>query len=517
MKAESVIAASSPSQFFLWSRLNPVKSLMPRLFVRVVALLTLVVAPATVAPVAAQTVPVIETVIPFDSAGRITVMTPTVATRLKLSAPEWPVTDGFREARLFRTDGGSTVLVVQRTDGAVARYALSPDATTAVRRVVDAALVAQGTGADRLVGTGRGAGTGLDVSQPAGNAFVRNQALLGLIAYGPASAALLSDRSGAAAAGAYFLAAGTSFFVAANTVKHRTVTRAQASRAAHGGTRGALTGLGIAAIADADGGPAWGAPILAGAIGGTIVGYHQARGLSDGEAASAGLFADLSALTTLGIGGLSGVFKGRTYQETYEYATPNGPQSYTYTRTDNSLRGPAKATIGTAIGVSTLGYAFGPRYARRAAYNVTQGDVSMVFTSALIGGAALSAVPGESAREPVQFGVATAGILAGALFGDRVFVRHRDRTAADGTLAQLGAVAGALMGAGVAAMGDATGQVTLGMASVGGLIGLAAADNIIAPAKDAGPLRGIMQSTSRALDGRLFVSLGPVSTVRFTF
>ena len=68
-----------------------------------------------------------------------------------------------------------------------------------------------------------------------------------------------TNLTGSIAAGGYFLAAGTSFFVAANMVQGRVVTRAQAARAAHGGTRGALVGVGIAAIANADGGPGWGA------------------------------------------------------------------------------------------------------------------------------------------------------------------------------------------------------------------------------------------------------------------
>ncbi len=264
-------------------------------------------------PMGAQSLPVIETLVPLDSARRITVISPTLVTRLGLVSPTWPVVGAFREARLYRIDGGSHVLVVQRIDSTVARFSLDAAAVSSLQNAVGVGLLAQGRGGDRLLG----AGSGVVVSQPAGNTFVRNQTFLGLIAYGPATAALLSKSSAAAAAGGYFLAAGTSFFVAANTVKGRVVTRAQAARAAHGGTRGALTGLGIAAIANADGGPGWGAPILAGAIGGTIAGFHQARGLSDGEAASAGFFADLAAITALGIGGSTGSFEGRKTVVTY--------------------------------------------------------------------------------------------------------------------------------------------------------------------------------------------------------
>lgn len=474
-------------------------------------LLTIVPLTATMTrPLAAQRIPVVESSVPFDSAGRITVITPTLAARLGLAAPTWPVIGSFREARLYRADSGPAVLVVQRTDGAVARFSLEDDAVASLQRAVTTGLLAQGRGGDRLVA----AGTGFEVSQPAGNAFVRNQTLLGLAAYGPATAALLSRSSGAAAAGGYFLAAGTSFFVAANMVKDRTVTRAQASRAAHGGTRGAITGLAIAAIADAEGGPAWGGPILAGAIGGTIAGFRQARGLSDGEAAGAGLFADLGALTTIGIAGASGAFQGREYEEPFE---PGFPERGTYTRSDNSLRGPGKAAIGAAIGANIVGYALGPRYARRAAYNVTAGDVSMVYSGAVLGGFALSALPGNKADDAVVYSLATGGILVGALLADRGFVRSADRTSADGTLAQLGALAGALMGGGLAAITESGRQGTFALGAIGGTLGIIAADGIIKPAGDAGPLRGIMQTSARAMDGRVFVSLGPVSSVRITF
>ena len=255
--------------------------------------------------------------------------------------------------------------------------------------------------------------------------------------------------------------------------------------------------------------PGWGAPILAGAIGGTIAGFQQARGLSDGEAASAGFFADLGALTVMGIGGSSGAFEGKKTVVVYE----NG----TYTDTDNSLRAPGKAVVGAAIGASIAGYALGPRYARRAAYNVTAGDVSVAFASALLGGAATSSLIGDGGDDTPRYGVAAAGVLAGAFLADRGLVRKADRTSADGTLVQLGALAGALMGGGIATMTEANSQGALAMASAGGILGLLAADGIIKPARDAGPLRGIMQSSARAMDGRVFVSLGPVTSVRVTF
>ncbi len=480
---------------------------------RVLSLLVLIgVATFTAAarPLAAQVAPTNETLVALDSTRRMTIITPTLVSRLGLVAPAWPVAGSFREARLYRGDGGTHVLVVQRVDSTVTRFALNAAAVAALKNAVSAGLLTEGRGGERLIG----AGAGVVVSQPAGNAFVRNQTLLGLVAYGPATAALLSEQGGSAAAGGYLLAAGTSFFVAAKVVKGRVVTRAEAARAAHGGTRGALAGLGIAAIANADGGPAWGAPILAGAIGGTIVGFQQARGLSDGEAASAGFFADLGALTVMGIGVGSGAFTGR---ETVIPFDTNNPQFGSDTDTDNSLRAPGKAVVGAAIGASVIGYTLGPRYARRAAYNVTAGDVSVAFAGALLGGVGASSLISDGGNDTRRYGVATAGVLAGAFLADRGLVRKADRTSADGTLAQLGALAGALMGGGIAVVAETGARGALALGSVGGILGLLAADAIIKPVRDAGPLRGITQSSARKLDERVFVSLGPVTSVRVTF
>ena len=148
---------------------------------------------------------------------------------------------------------------------------------------------------------------------------------------------------------------------------------------------------------------------------------------------------------------------------------------------------------------------------------MTAGDVSVAFASALLGGAATSSLIGDGGDDTPRYGVAAAGVLAGAFLADRGLVRKADRTSADGTLVQLGALAGALMGGGIATMTEANSQGALAMASAGGILGLLAADGIIKPARDAGPLRGIMQSSARAMDGRVFVSLGPVTSVRVTF
>jgi len=443
----------------------------------------------------------IERPIAFDTEKRIFVVTPTLAARLKLSAPDWPLGGDWTEARLFSLDTTAdtpAVLVAQRVDGSVARYALSRDGLARLSRAFSDALLAQGASADGTRG-----GTSTVLSEPAGNAFVRNQTTLGLFAYGPATAAILSESGGAASAGGYLIAAGTSFFVAAQMIRNRSITRAQTILAFHGGSRGSALGAAVATIFDADGGVGYGLPILAGALGGTVAGFRGARGLSDGEAASSGFIADMSALTTLGIAGAFGAFKER--EPVFENGIPRqnpGPPSRT------------RLALGLAIGSGLTGYVIGPRYARRSAYNVTAGDIDVAFASAILGATLVNAAVPSSANRPTRFAVSTGGLILGALAADQSKVRHADRTSSDGTLVQLGAIAGALMGGGVAVIAKAEGQVTAGLVAVGGFAGLALADAFVRPARDAGPKRGVLTTSGRsdAHASRLTLSVVPAAT-----
>ena len=428
---------------------------------------------------------------PFDAAGRVTVVTPTTAARWKLTAPEWPLGVDWKEARLYTIDGGTAVLVVKRVDGSVARYPYASDDLLKLRRVIDAAVLAEGTSGEGTRGT-----TGLELSEPAGNVFVRNQTVLGLFAYGPATAAIFSD-NGAAAGGGYLLAAGSSFFVAARLVRNKSVSRAQTILAFHGGTRGGIAGAAIAAIARANGGVGYGAPILAGALGGTIAGFRGARGMSDGEAASSGFAADLSAATAIGLSGALGAFdKDTAYRG--DGASPN-----------------ARTALGAAITAGLVGYWIGPRYARRSLYNVTAGDIDMLFTSAALGALAGNSAIADGTDGRTGFAVSTAGLLVGAGVADRLLVRRADRTSAHGRLAQLGAVAGMLMGGGIALIASTDRQPSMGLVAAGGALGLVLADRLLGPAADAGPRRGVLPSGSANASfasSRVSLSIVPAAT-----
>ncbi len=423
--------------------------------------------------------PQVERPVAFDVARRVIVVTPTTASRWKLGPPEWPLGGDWTEARLFTADTvvGSATLVVQRVDGSVARYAYSAVELQRLRSLIDAAVLAQGMG-DGARGT-----TGLERSEPAGNSFVRSQTVLGLIAYGPATAAILSD-NGAAAAGGYLLAAGSAFFISARTVRDRSVTRAQNTLASHGGTRGAIAGAGIAAIGNADGGVGYGIPILAGAIGGTVIGFRSAGDMSDGEASSSGFAADLFALTAVGLSGVFGAFKEDT-----AYHGDGTPPS-------------VKVAIGAGLVSGAAGYWIGPRYAHRSAYNVTTGDISVAYMGMILGGLAAGSTISSHTSHAAGFGAVTAGMLVGTVLADRLLVRKADRTPADGTLTVVGTLAGTLMGAGIAAIAETEVQGALALGSLGGVLGLAIADRIVRPAPDAGPMSGVLPSGSASIGSR---------------
>ena len=88
----------------------------------------LALAAATGAAATRASAQVVEVPEAFDSAGRVTVITPPVAARLQLSPPAWRITGDYTGARLYALGAEGWVIVVERRDGAVERYAITaPD------------------------------------------------------------------------------------------------------------------------------------------------------------------------------------------------------------------------------------------------------------------------------------------------------------------------------------------------------------------------------------------------------
>jgi hypothetical protein len=379
----------------------------------------------------------IERPVPFDSAHRVLAITPAVADRLRLQTTPgvWPVQGSYREARLYSVEpGGSFTLVVQRSDGALERIALTPEQRSLLGGVVDAGMTAAGRPSAELAAD--------VVSQPAGNAFAARLTALSAFVYAPIASSLATDPSTGAAL--YLLVTGGAFFASYGAAQSTPFTRAQSDLAGNLGLSGATSGwlLGYAASGNSD--RPTRAASFGGAVIGTIVGASLGRSLSDAEAHAATLGIEATAVATAGA---AGVFDA-----------------------------PRRATAGGTALLGGFGYLAGVGYPRRVAYNVTAGDVEAVSTSGLVGalyGAIIvTSLSGPSTRQ-VTVALAPA-YLAGILVGDRIFARRFDLTQPQANVLNIGAVAGALVGLAAPALAGADPGIATGAAAVGATLGMAA-------------------------------------------
>jgi hypothetical protein len=430
------------------------------------------------APPLALAAQVTERPVPFDSIGRVPSITPRLAEQLHLGPPLWPVLGSFVSAQLFSKSTGGYTLVVVRPDGAFDRYDLSGEAAEGLRAVVATALA-----------SGERAGFGEQTtiaSEPAGNAFVRNQALLGLFLYGPSAMTFIGgvSKDPSSALTAELLAVGGSFAAAlARRNMLPPVTTAQNHLSTHASLHGAALGEALVYIAGGAEESGHGAALLAGSVGGTLLGLHYARNMTDAEAASAGYAADLFAGGSLGIMGAAGLLQ-------------------------NEHAGRPAAAIASAAMLG--GYLLGPRYPGRASYTVTAGDVrAMTVTTAI--GVAAAAIPFVDQKGFDGRALSTSlagGMVVGALAGERFLARPRDHTSSDATLLWTGAGVGAFLGGGVAALGDASAQPAFALAVGGALLGTIATEAAIRP-RAAG--RRILSGRSETQSAEMLDGTGTVA------
>jgi hypothetical protein len=383
---------------------------------------------------------VTESPAPFDSAGRIMTITPPLVTRITLGPDVWPVTGDFEEARLYSSSAGGYVLAVHRRDGTVDRFAVSAEAREALR-----VAVTQGTAvAGRPVTEERPE----LISEPARGAFVRNQMIIAALIYGPAAATLPDEPSRRTAA--YLIVTGSTFFVLMAASKNIAVTRAQNHLATDGAYRGAFMarGLAFAFDVDEDNADAWAASALIGGIAGSIAGFRLGRGYTDSEARAATFGSTTVGGTTAGLLAVLGAFEGGQTGD--------------------------RAAVAGIVAAGLLGYPLGVLYPRRASYRVTAGDVLTLLPAGLIAGAlAATPVVGRDDNDRTVSALVTAGYLAGVLLGDWLLVRQYDFSESEGRLAQLGAVAGGLIGLGVSTLGNVEDNGALALVAVGGFAGMA--------------------------------------------
>ena len=442
---------------------------------------TLVVALMLVAPIAHAQIR--ERPVAFDSAGRITVITPPLAARLGLVAPTWPVYGDYLDARLYQL-GDSTVsfvIVVRRQRDEIDRYAFDTGRRAELAAAIArAAMIARTTQQPDSLPT--------LISEPVRGQFVASQTAIGALLFGPAAAAMVGDAAGSTAA--YLLVAGGTFFTAARLTQTTPVSRAQNHLAGHSAVRGAIAAnLALFALSGEGGDEkGYAAATLIGGIAGDIAGFQIAKPMTDSEAHGTAHGSTVTALLTAGMLGTFGAL--------------------------NEERNARVSAVGI-IGAGVLGYPIGLRYVRGAPYRVTAGDIGALFTGELLGLGAAASFLSDSPSQEMVFGALTAGYALGALAGDRFFVRPFDHTESDARLLALGTAAGAVMGLAVPVLARSDNpQLIFGTATIGGILGALLTENLIAPQRaSAGAKQGERRSGSLKRSSRVAVRVSAESVL----
>ena len=401
---------------------------------------------------------VVERPVAFDSNGLVTVMTPFIADRAGLRPPWWPVSGEFVDARLFTANDSTYVLSVTRKTGVVERYSLSGTDRDAIRAVVS--KLPRET---------------IMARTDARNAFVRGQTLLGLLVYGPAFAGAIGENVGAQSAG-YLVVAGGSFFAASEISRRMFIARPQADLSTNMGFNGALAGwastylMGMTDRAQFAG-------AFIGGLTGAALGVRIARNMTEADAVGAGFGSDISAAIALG------TMEALRGEETCTF------DQTTLTRVCSGRRVSDKAEVATILAAGIVGYPLGVLYPRNATYNVTAGDIQTLGTTSLLGAAAGVALLNKNTTYSHAAVMATVGGVVGMVAGDRFLVQRYDHDRGEADRIALGTIAGALIGAGIAALGESTREnphVVGGLAVAGGLTGLIATEKYVRPNRDAG-------------------------------
>ncbi|MGH7663784.1 MAG: hypothetical protein ACRENI_05755 [Gemmatimonadaceae bacterium] len=401
---------------------------------------------------------VVETPVAFDSAGRVMIITPPIAANLALRPPAWRITGDYREARLYALGNEGFVIVVTRPSGVVERYSLTASEREYLRVrtstlppdfLAEIAQTARATAQD----AGR---------RVRNNAFIRNQTILGLVAYAPAFSVAISDHDAGQVAG-YLLVAGGTFFAASEVERRLQISRAQNSLATDMAIKGTLSGLGLMHAADAES-RATAAGAFVGGIAGTAAGLHFAQNMTENEAVASGFGSNALILTALGV--------------------------ITAADASDGIDLDSRANAGVLVAAAIAGYPLGYRYGRYAPYMVTRGDVGMLYTTGAIGVlAAGTAIAAAELDDAAAWGLGTVGFVGGLFAGDRILVRRYDHTRGEAGLFALGALAGGLMGAGLSVLidgEDPSSVLTLSLATAGAAGGAALSHFYVAPRVDAG-------------------------------
>lgn len=403
---------------------RPTRRLRSAILPVVVGLLT---AGAMAVPGGAQ---VLERPVAFDSAGRLLVLTPSLAQRLKLTAPAWPVTGAFREARLFAS-GDTAFVLVALGEVEFRRYPLTVAQRQALAQAIAVASREAGLPAQEVGVTG--------VEEPARAQFIRGQTALGATWYG-LSAGIAADYAGAV----YPLALAAAFFTAQGVANATPVTAPMASLATDFGQRGGVLAL---LLAPDDLRTAAGL-VLASSVLGSVVGFNYGRSLTSVEAEAAGWGSTTLAIAATGLSAAAGVDR-----PVWRAATA------------------AALVAGVPLGL---------QYPRSAPYVLTTGDLYAMRVPQGVGALLASALIGDGADGRTSALLLTTGYLAGAVAGDRLLAKPYDYTVWQAAQLGTGATSGALLATQILG-GDAGSREGRLALALGALAGAVASHVIMGP------------------------------------
>lgn len=453
------------------------------------ALAALLLAAALPAALSAQ---VEERPVTFDAGQRMTAITPMLAARMKLAAPAWPVTGEYREARVYAA-GDAHVLVVQKGDGTLTRYPLDAGQWAALQAAVGEGM--------RTSGNPGGEPNAYTFQEVAGVRFARRQLLVGAVIHGPLLASFAND--GETGSALYFTGVAMPPLLALGFSRDGVLTRGQADLGTAGSLRGAMLGaFAYRAFTDRGGGETDTDAVLAlgGSVGMTMAGLTIGRSLTDGEAAGMVAGADYLLLATAGTLGSLGSFGEECERDGF---------GNDWCRTRRTSRGEYAALLGAGL----VGYPLGLAYVRASGYAVTAGDAKALIVPASVGVLAGVAASGDRPDRRTRYAAMTGGLVAGLVVGDRFLVKPFDYTRSQATAVRTGAIAGAVLGLAPAALAEAEGPATAGLAAFGGTLGAVFAHRMQRPQRAmGGALREARRDVpdERKLAGRVTWQLDPM-------
>jgi hypothetical protein len=375
---------------------------------------------------------------PFDSGGRILVLTPPIATRLGVDSL-LPIVPSYRLARLYQRGDSSYVLEFVQGTGALEqriRYDASAELVGRIRaRLGERQFAAQ---SERRFQEGRAA-------------LIRNSVVLGLGFYGWAIPEALDVHGARNIGSMYLLTASASFFVPFLATKSSDVSSTGASLYWYGATRGIGVGLLASDLADRN---ASSHTNLTFALGGSVLGFvagvlfGRRERLSHAEASAAMTFGDLGVGAGINTALASGLYGASARDERGGHAI--------------------------VLGGLAAGLALGPVIARHEAYG--DGDPQVVLNGAVLGLGAAGALllTGANVDDHVVGAALFGGELIGAFGGNRL-ARRVTLTDGQGTITGLAMLGGGLLGAGlvyVVAGEDAEPEAYLGAGTAGGAVAM---------------------------------------------